>query len=367
MLDLIIPVYKNRMGLYRSLFSIGTEVGDKVYVTVVDDCSGEKYDDVIECFQKFFPIRVVYQEKNMGPGIARQRGLDMASQPYVAFLDCGDVYASPTKLLECLNEVEINPHTVMFSWAHTEEKYTDEQKSRHYEYESFPPSNNRMHGKIYRRDFLMQYGIKFCEEGSRMNEDIGFNIPIRIISEHLWRRDGIQRIWHSEEIAVVWKVNGPSIVRADNCAFYFRDQNVGMSINGRHILNLVRKNNVDQDLILTEIYEEMTHMYMFYCSTRNVRPEYLDSCIRGAASYYLNCFKEHAEDDLDLLTRIHWSTVAHFLSDVNDPVRMKFYPIDFPEFLNMLEKYCQDNDLRAIHQEENGIEAIDNGFSYNAN
>lgn len=79
MLDLIIPVYKNKAGLYRSLFSIGTETNKEVFVTIVDDCSGDTYEDVIEIFQKFFPIRVIYLEENQGPGIARQAGLNAAT------------------------------------------------------------------------------------------------------------------------------------------------------------------------------------------------------------------------------------------------------------------------------------------------
>lgn len=364
MLDLVIPVYKNMAGLYRSLFSIGTEVGDKIFVTIVDDCSGDNYDDVINFFQKFFPIRVIYQKENKGPGMARQVGLERATQPYISFLDCGDVYTSPTRLKECLHDVMDNPATVLFSWPHTEEKYSGNDDTR-FDYTLFFAGNNRMHGKIYQREFLLQHGIKFSEEGSRMNEDIGFNIPIRMIAEHLWRKDGIQRVYHGDDPAVVWKVTGPSIVRAENCAFYYRDQNVGMSINGQHLLSIAYKNRVDDDLILQEIYEEMTHMYMFYCSTRNVRPEYLDSSIHGAALYYINCFKDRATDNMDMLNAIYWNTITHFVQDENDPVRAKFFPIDFPAFLNMLEEYCVNNNIVKTFN----LNSADNnnGFNYVAN
>ena len=303
MLDLIIPVYNNLPGLYRSLMSIGTEVGNKIFVTIVDDCSTQSYDEVINLFQKFFPIRIIRQEINMGPGMARQAGLNLATQPYVSFLDAGDVYATPTKLLECLYDVQDNPSVVMFSWAHEEELYMNENENR-FIYKTIPPTNNRFHGKIYLREFLIQHNIHFSEEGSRMNEDIGFNIPVRVIAEDMWLKDGIQRIYHGETPAVVWKVTGPSIVRADNCAFYYREQNVGMAINGKHILKLLKQNNVSNTLILRELYEEMMHMYMFYCTTNNARPEFLDTCLSGAVDYYVNCFRDHGEDDLNLLTSL---------------------------------------------------------------
>ena len=102
--------------------SLGSELNKQVRVTIVDDCSGDNYDDIISIFQKFFPIRAIYLSKNVGPGMARQEGLNKATQPYVAFLDCGDIYTSPDRLLECLQVVKDYPECYMYSWGHFEEK-----------------------------------------------------------------------------------------------------------------------------------------------------------------------------------------------------------------------------------------------------
>lgn len=366
MLDLIIPVYKNKAGLYRTLMSIGTELNKKIYVTIVDDCSEDNYDDVVAIFQKFFPIRVIYLPENMGPGVARQRGLEKATQPYVSFIDCGDTYVSPTRLLECLHIVEDNPETVMFSWAHLEERYDgDTINTTRYTYNTFSPVNNRMHGKIYRRDFLMRHNIQFSIEGSRANEDIGFNIITRLYAEQEWRKDNIQRIFHGEDPAVVWKVTGPSIVRKDNCAFYYRDQNKGMSINGLHILRTLRKAGIDEDLIVQEVYEEMVHAYMFYYATKNRRPEYERESFHGAAEYYLNCFKPYGDKNPELLKSIYWDTLSNFLRDESDPIRTEWSRLDFLEFLNALEEYCAINNMEP-ESLDMPVENNDNGFSYKA-
>lgn len=335
MLDLIIPVYKNKAGLYRSLFSIGTETNKEVFVTIVDDCSGDTYEDVIEIFQKFFPIRVIYLEENQGPGIARQTGLNAATQPYVTFLDCGDTYITPTKLMECLRQAKANPQYYFLSWGHIEEHCNDGQFS----YSDVTSGHNRMHGKFYRRDFLKNHNICFCEESSRANEDIGFNISVRLIATTSSRKDGIERIYSDDTPAVVWKSSGPSIVRSNNYAFYYEKQNMGMAINGEHILRLAKLNNVDEDLILQEIYEEMVHMYIFYNATLIDRPEFLDKAIAGAARYYHNCFREVGENNLMLLNNTYWDILASFLSDPNEPIRKQFTILDFPKFLNMLETY----------------------------
>ena len=45
-LDLIIPTYNNKQGLFRTLFSLG--IDSNANITIVDDCSDETYEDVIE-------------------------------------------------------------------------------------------------------------------------------------------------------------------------------------------------------------------------------------------------------------------------------------------------------------------------------
>lgn len=366
MLDLIIPVYKNKAGLYRSLFSIGTETYKKVFVTIVDDCSGDNYDDVVEFFQKFFPIRIIYLPQNVGPGMARQAGLEIATQPYISFLDCGDTYVTPTRLLECLNDVEDNPNYVMFSWAHLEEKYDGPIGGSRFSYFSVFPGHNRMHGKIYKRSFLMEHNIVFSEEGSRMNEDIGFNIITRLSAEQEFRKDGIQRIWHGEDDAVIWKVSGPSIVRADDCAFYYRDQNKGMSINGIHILQYALNHNIDEDLIIKEVYEEMVHAYIFYFAAKNARPEYEQEAFHGAAEYYINCFKLYGTKNPELLKNTYWKILVNFLNDEDDPIRIAMTTLDFPGFLNELEQYCVRNNMSTPTFVINNLECNNNGFSYKA-
>lgn len=364
MLDLIIPVYKNMAGLYRSLFSIGTDIGKEVYVTIVDDCSGDNYDEVINFFQKFFPIRVIYLDKNGGPGIARQEGLNRAIHDYVAFLDCGDTYITPTKLRECLHWAKNNPNFYFLSWGHVEERANGED----YTYSDISAAHNRMHGKLYRRDFLQKYNITFSTESPRANEDIGFNISARIIATFLSQQENVERVYQDNNPAVVWKCTGPSIVRADDCAFYYRDQNMGMAINGEHILKILKMNKVSDDLILREIYEEMIHMYVFHFAALNRRPEFIDNTIAGAVRYYKNCFREVGDQNPQLLNEIYWDVLTGFITDPNDPIRSTFSKLDFLGFLNMLEeKSYLVNDDTSYNSLNTMDCSCEDGFKYSAN
>lgn len=217
MLDLIIPVFKNIPGLYRTLASIGTDFEpDSLYVTIVDDASGNNYDEVISLYKKFFPIRVVSLPTNCGPGIARQTGFYCTKEPYVAFIDCGDVFSAPHMLQKMMNTAKVNLDCVFFSWAHGEENASGET--------SVVSSNhNRMHGKIYKRSFLEEYDIRFSAISPKANEDIGFNMNCRMCAASYSLTHSCNALFSSEEPAVIWKWSGPSIVRANDCAFYYKD------------------------------------------------------------------------------------------------------------------------------------------------
>ena len=208
MIDLIIPVYNNKKGLYSTLMSIGYGYHNDIKVTIVDDCSNESYEDIVQLFQKIFPIRLFKLAENQGPGVARQFGLDKALEPFVMFVDCGDVFSSPLMLKTMINKLKEEPNYLLYSWAHSAQKANGEVE------DIFSPSHNRVHGKIYNNfELLKKYDISFCKESSRVNEDIGFNIACRFICEQLSLENNKPSIYHDDEAAIIWIWDDNSIVR----------------------------------------------------------------------------------------------------------------------------------------------------------
>ena len=76
-----------------------------------------------------------------------------------------------------------------------------------------------MHGKIYRRNFLEKYNIRFTPECSRANEDIGFNVLCRLILSH-YNPNGIVSV---EDPFISWRMDMNSLVRRNNGAFFFKE------------------------------------------------------------------------------------------------------------------------------------------------
>lgn len=330
-LDLIIPVYNNKKGLYRSLMSIGIESADYVDVTIVDDCSIENYDDIIAFFAQFFPVRILKLEKNSGPGNARQYGIDHTYNQYLTFLDCGDYFISPDILEAMHYTIEENPTPHMFCWDYISSR--DEQQSN---------EDNRMHGKVYRREFLQQHHIRFNPKESYINEDIGFNMACRMIL----KQEEIQRqrklLFEDSTNVLIWDKRDDSISKKNNYAIYYSTQNMALAENGGYAIRLARRERVNDNIIANQIYEIMCDMYFRYLSTVAARPEFIEIAFDGALRFYCQYFRAFGKYNVQLLMEMYYNTLVQYLADPLDDIRTKWTRLDFLEFLDMLEEQANN-------------------------
>lgn len=90
-LSIIIPVYNGALLLPRCLDSIFTQNTQYSYeVILVDDGST---DDSVELIKAREESNIVlYQQKNAGPAVARNKGIELAKGKYCAYLDADDYW-----------------------------------------------------------------------------------------------------------------------------------------------------------------------------------------------------------------------------------------------------------------------------------
>ncbi len=112
--SVIIPCYQCSDTIDLAVQSVINQSAMPGEICLIDDGSGddgrtkralhslkERYDSVIK-------THIILQKENKGPGSARNAGWDMASQPYVAFLDADDAW-HPQKLELIHRILEKNP------------------------------------------------------------------------------------------------------------------------------------------------------------------------------------------------------------------------------------------------------------------
>lgn len=108
MVSVIIPFY-NRVGLLKeSVISVMNQTYKPIELILIDDHSTEKFDDrfLKEHSSKDFRVKLIRNEKNLGPGLARETGRLIAKGDYFAYLDSDDFWHSNflEKLVRYLEE-----------------------------------------------------------------------------------------------------------------------------------------------------------------------------------------------------------------------------------------------------------------------
>lgn len=91
--SVIMPAY--RCAEYISLAIDSALKQDvSVEVLVINDCSPDDLDRMMERYRENDAVRYIHNEHNMGAAQSRNKGVSLARAPYVAFLDSDDYWES---------------------------------------------------------------------------------------------------------------------------------------------------------------------------------------------------------------------------------------------------------------------------------
>lgn len=93
--SVIIPCYNAASTIERALDSLTLQAFDDWEVICIDDCSKDNTAEVIKSYSdkhKDSRITLLRNEKNSGPGVSRNNGIEKAKGDYLMFLDADDYY-----------------------------------------------------------------------------------------------------------------------------------------------------------------------------------------------------------------------------------------------------------------------------------
>lgn len=166
MIDIVIPVYNARETLVATLASIALQsIKDKTIVHIVDDCSDCEYKDILENFNIDLNIKYYRLPTNLGAGGARNFVFNYLTGNFICFIDSDDLFFN-YRSLEYLY-IAINKGFDMASGMVYCEKFSSKD---------FTSSD--LHGKLYRRDFILKNKINF--PNIRVHEDNVFHNLVRL-------------------------------------------------------------------------------------------------------------------------------------------------------------------------------------------
>lgn len=277
-LDVIIPAYKAQSTIGKTIASIIMQsVVDKVKITIVNDSDGIGYADFVNHFSEYVDIQEVSLKVNGGPGVARQLGIDSTTAPYFTCIDADDTFAGAFALEILLKSIESNPgyHTVVGSFAeqHPDLKFINHQNDLVW-----------MFGKLYTREFINKYKIRFNE--TRANEDNGFNTIIRLVSSET------EKIMFLPDIVYYWHYKENSITRINNAQYSYDQSFCGYTDNMIYAIQSARKVKPFNSYIDMWTVQIMCQLYIYYYQTVKRDPRFIEQNYSYCVKYYNSVFKD---------------------------------------------------------------------------
>lgn len=162
--SVIIPTYNPGQFLPRLLESIShNQCLNDIEVIISDDCSTEKFDDIIEEYSKKLNIRKIVNKEHTGfPREGRQNGANESTGDWICFADQDDYYLNGAfdKVKEIITTKKLT--SIVVSNFIIENSTTYEQHIEH-------GLKGWTHGKFYSKNFWLDEelgydDIQYCED-----------------------------------------------------------------------------------------------------------------------------------------------------------------------------------------------------------
>lgn len=313
MIDLIIPYYNNRIGLLNTLRSVNQSI---FKVIIVDDHSTETPIFPLDNAD-YFRLNI-----NSGPGIARQQGIEKTSNPYIMFLDTGDIFISHEVQKDIAGTIAANPNINIFSFSY------------YYKDEPTKETDNRLHGKVYKRDFLNKYGITFAAASSYLDEDIGFNRTCRYCTEA-----AAQPLLFFNSPVIKWIENSNSLTQKDNGIVLYRDQTRALSLTSLHTIDILRANDINPEV---EINQIGIALYYWFIRTAAERKEYIQDAWSGARIFYTKLAQDIKPNHL-ALGNAYLKKCLQYRNQISFPINVLRFADDIQKSEIIPDKYLTLN------------------------
>lgn len=172
LVSVIIPVYNKKPWLYKCINSILCQTYKKIEIILVDDGSTDGSDVICDQLASSDNRIVVIHKSNGGVSSARNKGIEVSTGEYIAFIDADDTVK--TTYIEHLMQYEGFDLVVN---SNQKENYEYVDDNIRYFVESFGRTlwGTSPWGKIYNSNIIKRQDIKF-DINERFGEDTLFNL-----------------------------------------------------------------------------------------------------------------------------------------------------------------------------------------------
>ena len=321
MINLIIPTYKARATLPAALDSLVAQTKKFFIVTIVQDCDGEDYTDIIDEYRRRgLKIFLLKTPKNGGPGVARQLGMDSDKMSkFFMFMDSDDIL-NPRAIEIFSHEAESNNADII-----TSDFLVDRPGAQSYvmNFETTPCTWT--HGKCYRAQYLRDLAIRFRDD-LRLNEDSYFNLVANNCTKN---KLGVH------EVTYVWHQNPNSLTHSDGGTGFFVkswSQYILSQVYG--LMDITARTEIDPGLVAATFINIYTHHMKALSGALTIKcGEYDEFCFATVANA-LATLKDNEKIMAALRDSKFWGYIVdHLMASEMFDDNIIFYKMRFCDWL----------------------------------
>lgn len=191
--SIIVPIYNAEQYLPRCLESILSQSYKNIELILVNDGSKDKSLEICRKYESKDKRIVVLNIENSGPGVARNKGIEIATGGYIVFVDADDYIDHCA--VETLIKIAIEGEYDIVSASHYRVDREITVSKNNYEtgkisgsghakeikrYNLFKTSSSfgYVWGKVYKASFIEDNKVKFSDQRAVFLEDTLFNLKL---------------------------------------------------------------------------------------------------------------------------------------------------------------------------------------------
>ena len=192
-ISVIIPTFNRKPLLFNAIDSVLTQTYQNIELIIIDDGSSDKTIDQLKEYKSKIKV---HRQINKGISAARNKGLKISKNDWVAFLDSDDRW-EPEKLEKQVNYLKQNPK---HKFCHTDEIWIKNTvrvnpRNKHKKYGGYifdkcldicciSPSSVLIHKSIFKKIGLFDENLPVCEDYDLWLR-ISAEFPILFLNEKL--------------------------------------------------------------------------------------------------------------------------------------------------------------------------------------
>ena len=171
--SIIIPVYNAEKFIEKGIKSVLSQTYKNIELILINDGSRDNSLNIIKKWENEYPnIIKVFDQKNMGVGKTRNKGIEVSTGDYITFIDADDYI--DVDFIQVLLDNALDNDIIISGYRRIDENgnVIFSQKLKSNDWSKFKQVT--IWSKLYKKEFLIKNSIMFND--LKIGEDIVFSI-----------------------------------------------------------------------------------------------------------------------------------------------------------------------------------------------